>query len=192
MNPWITTYTGRRVDLLDPQPNQIDIRDIAAALSRICRFNGHTRVHYSVAQHSVIVARSLESDLQMNGLFHDAHEAYIGDWSTPLKRSLSPLAIAELRRLEARLIDCIGAALGVTMIHHPAIKEADLRALALEAKSLMAGPIDFVPSGFEVPAGDISPWPAPLAERIFLREYARLRGAENSRQLAADLITIAD
>ena len=75
------TFSGR--DYLPTQmvPADVRIEDVAHALSLICRFGGHTEVHYSVAQHSLLVARILEErgapvEAQLAGLLHDAHEAY--------------------------------------------------------------------------------------------------------------------
>lgn len=79
------TYTGRQVKPLDIDEFQIHILDIAHALSRINRFNGHTAGNISVAEHSVMVSRMLEDDLKLTGLFHDAPEAYLGDIIRPLK-----------------------------------------------------------------------------------------------------------
>ena len=76
---WFLTYTGRQFWPLDPRPEDICIRDIAHHLSLCCRFNGACRVHYSVAQHSVMVANILPAPLRFWGLMHDATEAYVGD-----------------------------------------------------------------------------------------------------------------
>lgn len=93
--PWVQTITGRAVSLLDPRPDDIDIiNDIAPALGRICRFNGHAAFgFYSVAQHSVIGARQMYLETQDRNLaaaflLHDAHEAYLGDITTPVKRAV--------------------------------------------------------------------------------------------------------
>lgn len=92
---WIQTYSGRRLELLDDRNDaeSIDIRDIAHALSMVCRYTGHVGRHYSVAEHSVLVARLLELTgypplVQLCGLMHDAHEAYVADLSSPMKRAL--------------------------------------------------------------------------------------------------------
>lgn len=88
---WIQTATGRIIDPLNPEVEQIDIRDIAHALGNICRFSGQSSIFYSVAQHSIIVAELVglvtEDDPVpvMFGLLHDAAEAYLGDVSTPMK-----------------------------------------------------------------------------------------------------------
>lgn len=96
---WIVTSTGRQLNLLSPDPAAIEIEDIATALSRAPRFAGHTLVPYSVAQHSVLVSHVCESYLLagdeqycLAALLHDAHEAYIGDISRPLKRAINLVA----------------------------------------------------------------------------------------------------
>jgi uncharacterized protein len=82
----IRTFTGKMVDLLDPKPEAIDIRDIAHALAQINRFTGHTRTPYSVAEHCVIGSETIRGELALDFLLHDATEAYLGDVSGPLKR----------------------------------------------------------------------------------------------------------
>ena len=86
---WIQTYSGKRFELDEEiNPDTIDIEDIAHALSQICRFGGHTRQFYSVAEHSVRVAHLLVDQgraVQLQGLLHDAAEAYLGDIVRPLK-----------------------------------------------------------------------------------------------------------
>ena len=91
---WINTVSGKRVDLLKPDPESITFGDIAHALSRVNRFCGHIRQeHYSVAEHSVRCALAAErlrysTVAQLACLLHDAHEAYINDICTPLKEIL--------------------------------------------------------------------------------------------------------
>lgn len=82
------THSGRMVDLLDVKPEDINLDDIAHALAHTNRFIGHARRPYSVAEHSINVARLLPEPIKIYGLMHDAHEAYIGDISTPMKRAL--------------------------------------------------------------------------------------------------------
>src|SRR5215207_10148348 len=88
--PFIQTLTGRRMNPLDAAPEDIDPVDIAGALANLCRFGGHSRGFYSVAQHSVIVCDLLEQqvatpDELMAALLHDAAEAYLGDLPHPIK-----------------------------------------------------------------------------------------------------------
>ena len=84
----IRTYTGKYINVFDPDPEMIDIEDIAHSLSNTCRWGGHCRKFYSVAQHSVMVVDWLpvsDSKLRLAGLMHDATEAYLTDLSKPIK-----------------------------------------------------------------------------------------------------------
>lgn len=80
------TVTKKLIDLSAPDPALIDRRDIAHALGQLCRYGGHTPCHYSVAEHSLYVAAALPPALRLHGLLHDAHEAYLGDVISPVKR----------------------------------------------------------------------------------------------------------
>jgi hypothetical protein len=85
MVKYILTSGGRRVWPLNMCVDDIDIEEIAHALSNICRFTGHSRFHYSVAQHCVYVAQAVSSPNRLWGLLHDAAEAYINDIASPVK-----------------------------------------------------------------------------------------------------------
>lgn len=84
----IQTYTGRWIDPLNPEPEQIVIEDIAHSLSLQCRFNGHCLSFYSVADHCIRVAWALSDKFSKWGLFHDAAEAYLPDMPRPIRRVL--------------------------------------------------------------------------------------------------------
>jgi hypothetical protein len=91
---FIGTNSGAHFYPLDPKPEEIDIKDIAHALTQICRFNGHTDEFYSVAQHSLMVyyemkARKFPIEVCFMGLLHDASEGYLCDIPRPLKRYLT-------------------------------------------------------------------------------------------------------
>ena len=131
---WIQTFTGQRFWPLDPHPDEVDIRDIAHALSMLCRFTGHTKRFWSVAEHSLLVARLAPERLKLAALLHDATEAYLSDISRPMKRQLE---FAYYREAEARLLRVIGERFGVPMADFEACKEADRWALGLEARDLM-------------------------------------------------------
>lgn len=91
---WILTYTGVHFDPVDPKPDQIRLRDIAHALSMICRGCGHVSHFYSVAQHSLSCfeearTRGFSERLQLACLLHDASEAYLSDVTRPIKSEMA-------------------------------------------------------------------------------------------------------
>jgi hypothetical protein len=93
LEPWIETYCGIKFYFLNPTPEMVNIKDIAHSLSLQCRFSGHTNRFYSVAEHSVRVSRFLFSTygdyrLALQGLLHDASEAYLLDVPSPVKQHL--------------------------------------------------------------------------------------------------------
>ena len=87
---YITTYTGKHFDPIQPEPGLFDLTDISHALSLLCRGNGHMKHFYSVAQHSIACAeeakaRGYSARVQLGCLLHDASEAYLGDGWKQLK-----------------------------------------------------------------------------------------------------------
>jgi len=169
---WIQTFSGRKVDPCHLRPSDVCIEDIAHSLSLQCRFGGHVREFYSVAQHSVYVATSVPSDLVLAGLLHDAAEAYISDIVTPVKRELR-----EIAQMEQGALWAICVALGVSedAVSAPAVKEADLRMLLTEQRDLLGPQVE--PWGIpgEPYSGTIVPWSAAQAETEFLWRYEAYR-----------------
>lgn len=106
---WILTNSARPFDLLNPRAENVITTDLAHALSLVCRFNGHCAHHYSVAQHSLLVAYIIEKvggtpEEQLAGLLHDGTEAYISDLTRPLKL----LLIEAARQREIAWLDLVG------------------------------------------------------------------------------------
>lgn len=83
----IQTFTGKQLNVLDPDPNDICIEDIAHSLSYTSRFGGHLKEFFSIAQHCLIVQEQCKEEDKLWGLLHDASEAYLSDVVTPLKKS---------------------------------------------------------------------------------------------------------
>ena len=132
--PWLQTYTGKAFVPLAPDADLIDIRDIAIALSREARYNGHTRTSepYSVAQHCVLISRVLPKPLKLTGLLHDAAEAYCKDLTWSVKA-----ALPEYKAIEIPIEKVIADRFELPFPYPPEIKEADNRMLATEKRDLM-------------------------------------------------------
>jgi len=135
--PYLQTVSGRWVNPFDPDPSQLDAGDIARALANQCRFGGHSRVFYSVAQHSMIVAELVEQrggDVEdvFAALMHDATEAYLGDMPHPLKHR-SPLGAA-FKDAEDHLERALHERFGIKP-DVPEIKRADRALLATERRA---------------------------------------------------------
>ena len=170
--PWIYTYTGTRYYIMNPTAEQMNIRDIAHALARLCRFGGHTQGFYSVAQHSVLVSRTVPSQYALEGLLHDASEAYLGDMIHPLKQNMP-----EYRALEDRTQKVVAEAFGLTYPFPPSIGEADRILLGTEARDVLATPKVYTESLQPLPER-IKPWDHHLAECAFLDRYTELTEAK--------------
>lgn len=173
---WIQTYRGRQFYPLRPRLDDIDIDDIAHALSLQCRFNGHCRVFYCVAEHSVRVMRLLQQqdhdgDIVLWGLLHDAAEAYLSDLPRPLK-----MMMPQFGQTEDVLLRAIIEHMGLTWPMPEAVRIADDMLLVTEARDVMAPPP--APWGFAVgldPLPDlIEPISPTQAEADFLAAYHQL------------------
>ena len=134
----IEMVNGGRFLILDPKASALDPQVLAHALSNLCRFTGHTQKFYSVAQHCVIVSKIVPPELAMQGLLHDASEAFIGDLSRPLKAILDILAPGILFSIEERIHEVIAEKFKSGFPHDPAVKIADNVSLATEKRDLMA------------------------------------------------------
>ncbi|MEM6979234.1 MAG: hypothetical protein AAF539_06155 [Planctomycetota bacterium] len=138
MEPFILTASGKRIDLLHPEPDMFCVEDIATSLDRLCRFTGHCRRFYSVAEHSWRGASFLDGELGREFLLHDAHEAYVGDLSTPLKQQCDAY-----RWISEKIDAAIRVRFGLPETMSPQCKQMDLQMLATEKRDLM--PEDPIP-----------------------------------------------
>ena len=131
------------VDLDVFAPASLSVLDVASALSKINRFNGHTSRLYSVAEHSLHVVTVMERELRITdpgalfaGLLHDAHETWVGDVATPMKSLLGESWATVESRAQRKVLQRFGA-VDHFLQHHQAIKVADLTMLATERRDLM-------------------------------------------------------
>jgi len=178
----IITASGRVFDLLEPTLEQIDIFDIATALSKENRFGGHTRKPYSVAQHSCLAHDYAPQigeyggvtyyNCKFEALMHDVEEAYYKDIPTPLKRLLPDynLIVDNFDKLIREKFDLPGS-------ETPIVKRIDLRLLATEKRELMQQALLpwGVLEGVEPYAQHIEPWGYEKSFREFLNRFAEFR-----------------
>jgi len=175
----IRTFTGKHFDVLNPDPDLIDIKDIAHALSCQGRFSGHTREFYSVAQHSCLTATVIShvlnrKDLALTALLHDATEAYLIDLPRPIKHST---ALGEMySAIEDPLWVAIARKFGLPEEMPPEVKLADNICLKTEMRDLMGGTYGTYAPEVEPLNWAILPWEPIAAETTFIFKFHHLGG----------------
>ncbi|MDC0651011.1 HD family hydrolase [Hellea sp.] len=189
---WQRMLSGRRLNLIDPSPLDIEIEDIARGLSRVARWNGQTAGIYafSVAEHSILVEKifkiqnpnSTPND-QLAALLHDAAEYVIGDMISPFKAALG----LNYKSFETRLEEAINIRFGLPSIKNTAlkkkIKQSDLYSAWFEATQI---------AGFTIPEANkfflkpplsvnikIKPVAVEFAEKAFLNRFNELNKINN-------------
>ncbi len=176
---WIETASGFRFYPLRPDPADICIEDIAHALSNQCRFSGHVREFYSVAQHSILVSGLCPPEHRLWGLLHDASEAYLVDLPRPIKHQSSLGDI--FREIEQGIMRAVAARFGLPWPEPPQVKHADNALLLAEKRDLMPGKEwDSTKEAWAIEASDlaagvkIEPMLPREAERTFLAYFESL------------------
>lgn len=167
----ILTYSGEWFNLESPHTHAYSIADIAVSLSRIVRWNGHTKFPYSVARHSLEVCELVPPEHQLAALLHDAAEAYIGDISTPVKELLP-----DIKYLEMQILTQIGNQFGFDTPLHETVKNADETMQATEWRDLMphggkACPLKVQPLKSKV----VSFWDSRADAHDFLAKYREIK-----------------
>jgi len=161
---WIETFTGKKIDPLNFKKEDICMEDIAHSLSMLCRFNGHCKYFYSVAEHSVRVSQLVPDELKPAALLHDSSEAYLSDMPEPTK-GLFP----QFGELEENILRVIFAKFMLDYADLRRIRWADDAMLATEVRDLMNN-IDGWCSHLAPLRETIVPWGQQLAETAFLKE----------------------
>ena len=189
---WQRMLSGRRLDLLDPQPADIEIADIAHGLARVARWNGQTTgAHaFSVAQHTLLVERIVgesaaeaSDGLRLAALLHDAPEYVIGDLISPFKAALG----LDYKVFEHRLLAAIHTRFGLPPrlpeTWTAAIKDADRIAAYWEATRLAGFSVDEALMYFGTPATpSVHPdeveeaWSTAVAQTRLLARFTVLTG----------------
>lgn len=186
---WLQTYSGKAYVIADPDPDQICLEDIARALSNQCRFAGHSRYFYSVAEHSVHVCNRVREILEIGSainhsdlgdedrlivaaaLLHDASEAYLLDIPRPLKIEDG---MSFYRGMHAKTMTLILEKYGLPTEKLDIIKQADNELLSTEKKQIMApAPRDWGPMANPLPL-TLNCWNPERAHLIFLEQAKAL------------------
>lgn len=131
---FFNTRSGTTIDIKNPKVEDIDITDIAHALSNICRFGGHTRTFYSVASHCVLVMKLAPYHIAKEALLHDAAEAYLGDVIKPLKHLLT-----DYEGIEDSFMQVIISKFGLDPEKLKQVKIYDQKALEIEYDAYVKG-----------------------------------------------------
>ena len=187
---WQRMLSGRRLDLLDPSPLDIEIEDVAHGLARVARWNGQTRGDhaFSVAQHSLIVEaivarREPDPRWRLAALLHDGPEYVIGDMISPFKSVMGGDYKLVENRLQAALHLRVSLPATLPAAVEKAIKAAD-RLSAYHEATLLAGfdereAAQFFgkPDAALLDAADFAPVPTAATEAAFLRRFAELDAA---------------
>ncbi len=190
---WQRMLSGRRLDLIDPSPLDVEIADIAHGLARVARWNGQTRGPeiFSVAQHSLLVEAAFAAAApeasraeRLAALLHDAPEYVIGDMISPFKAAIG----GDYKQVEARLLEAIFLRFGLPPQMAPdlakAVKAADRVAAYLEATALAGFTVAEARKFFGAPKFALRAFEAYLqplrpaeAQEQFLERFSELDGA---------------
>ena len=166
------TYTGRSFPVDSPTVGDIDIEDIAHSLSTTCRFCGHSKQFYSVAQHSVIGASYIAPEFAKWFLLHDASEAYVNDVIKPQKQYL-PL----IKTWEDNILSVIAEKFSLPWPIPDEVKEMDKRLLATEIGQVLNNPSESLWSPWLIDEPldiCIVPWSWEDSKAMFLNKFHKL------------------
>lgn len=173
---FIFSFSGRRVWPLNMEPSSLSIQDIAHSLSNLCRFTGHSRHFYSVAQHCVLASEWCPPADAKWCLLHDAAEAYIGDVAKPVKQCL-PL----LKAAETRILRLLAAKFCLPWPMPQSVHDVDSRMLATERRDVfLVSHTQVLPQERREPFPDTIDAVEPLtAEAMFLARFYDLFGPDD-------------
>ena len=189
MVDWIQTYTGKRFQFSNIKPDDICIEDIAHALALTNRFCGHSEFPYSVAQHSLHVSYRVPEEIALEGLLHDAHEAYCHDLTAPLKQYMLQLSFESnntkliYNHVQAKVESAIDQCFRLWPVRNlkeekalwKELHDADMRALATEYRDLFPNkPHDWELKVEPYPDDECLPFDWTFVELRFLDRFNEL------------------
>lgn len=163
---WMQTFTGKAFYPLEPEFSTIDIVDIAHALSLQCRFGGHCKSFYSVAEHCVLISHAVPQEYALWGLLHDATEAYLVDLPRPIKKSMPDYVKAE-----KNLMTYICRHFKLSEEEPKEVKDADKRIIYNERKLLGKSDIEWSNIGEPLPNVEVIGLMPELAEYNFMCRF---------------------
>jgi len=171
---WVQLASGGKFYIFDPRPEEIFIEDIAHSLSNLCRFTGHAKKYYSVAQHSVLVSYCCNPDDALWALVHDASEYVTNDMNRPMKYAPEMKCF---REAEENIMRCVCVRFGLPLEMPPSVKLADNRVLLAEARDLMPQPLNWDlkwTQGIVPQESPIIPLSPKKAKKLFLKRWKEL------------------
>jgi len=167
----IITASHRHIDPVNLFIDEVDLNDIAISLSRICRYNGHTVHHYSVAQHCVLASYLVEEKDALWALLHDAAEAYLGDIIAPVK-----LLVPEFSKLEEMVMEVISQRFQLKGAMPESVHTADQYLRDVEISSFFYG------------TNLLMPWSAEFAMNAFTQRFMELTTGQHLTEFVNNLI----
>lgn len=172
---YMQTYSGQHVNVLSPKSDEIHIDDIAIALAKQCRFNGHCRDFYSVAQHCVVGADQFlmqgRRDLAREFLLHDATEAFVGDMIRPVKRCLPSFSV-----IEDKFWSVISRKFKLPKIHSSEVHDMDNIMAVWEKRDLLPNSSEWpnMPDISALNLPKLHGWTWEVAQTEYLYYYKKL------------------
>ncbi len=167
---WITTYSGVKFNPFKPVAKDVDIVDIAQATSNLCRFTGHVKKFYSVAEHCILVSQLVPEEHALAALLHDASEAYVNDMPAPMKRRPE---LALYLEVELGVQRAVYYAFDVPFPYPDCVKEVDYNICAAEAKKLFKDVPDWALER-DAPNVKFMFYPPDEARKAFLARFNEL------------------
>ena len=169
---WIETASGGQFHILEPRQDEILITDIGHALGMLCRFTGHCRRFYSVAEHSVHASRLVPEDDALWALMHDSSEAYISDVNSPMKH-FTDVGVT-YKRVEAKVMKAICKKFGLPVEQPQSVHEVDMAMLYAEKDQIMSA----LPWSDKGKSADVKIrcWSPDVAKSTFLTRFYELTG----------------